>query len=160
MKIIEFRKLIREEVKKVMKEALVTDTIVLVISYNANGDGTFYKSSTFQGPYKGPKIFNIKTIKTGKPEDKFQIIPAMSLKSFSIQIRLIPGQEQEVYDRAVKMLDAWFKTTKNDAVVYNDQAGTVVTFKNANDLKKQITNTMKANWTTVWAAKSPKFNLQ
>lgn len=32
--------------------------------------------------------------------------------------------------------------------------------ENANDLKKQIMNAIKANWKTTWAAKSPKFNLK
>lgn len=163
MKITEFRKLLREEVQKVLKEAMETDTIVLVISYNGLGSGTFHKDSIFKGPYKGPKTFNIKTIRLGgmkSGKDGFQIIPAMSLNSFSIFVQLAPGEEQDVYNRAIKVLDGWFKTIKDDKVVYDDRTGLVVTFENANDLKKQTMNAIKANWKTTWAAKSPKFNLK
>lgn len=161
MKKLELKQLIREEIRRVMSEANKNDTLSLTISFRATGKGTFYKDPIFQGPYKGPSTFNIRSVRSGDTtEDSLYIIPAMSLNSFSIGAWLVPGNEQDVYGRIIKLLDNWFKTIKNDVIVYDDERGMTVTFANANDLKKQVMDAMKANWKSTWAAKSPKFNLQ
>jgi hypothetical protein len=154
----QLEQLIREEIKRVLKEAIVNNTLQIVISFEATGTGVFYKSSVITGPYKGPKTFNIKAISASTPKDLLAVIPAMSLKSFAFNIWLLPSTEDEVYNRAVELIENFFKDTKDDMVAYNDKQMEVI-FQNAGDLKTKILTTLKAMWKPTWAAKSPKFNL-